>query len=108
MKLLELDPRWLIWQGRRVGMMLRCPHCRKTWLSCFFEKMPVLCGEPNQFSLFKKAIDPGENAHNVVPCRKDFAWTRVGDDFATMSITPSLDASASGHWHGFITAGEIK
>lgn len=110
MRLVDLDPRWLEWQGRRVGIILRCPHCGTTWLSCFFEPMPVLNGgcEPNQFALFRKAIDPGEEPNEVVPCRKDFAWKRVGDDFASMTITPSLNASASGHWHGVITAGEAR
>jgi hypothetical protein len=43
-----------------------------------------------------------------VPCRDDMAWVISSQDFATMSVTPSLDASASGHWHGFITNGEIR
>ena len=29
-------------------------------------------------------------------------------NFATMTITPSIDASASGNWHGFIVNGEIR
>ena len=108
MRLVDLDPRWLEWQGRRVGMLLRCPHCRATWLSCFFEPTPVLNGgnEPNQFARFEEVLGTFDEAHDVVPCRKDSAWTRSGDDFATMTITPSLDASASGHWHGCITNGE--
>ena len=107
MRLVDLEPHWLEWEGRRVGIMLKCPHCQTTWLSCFFEQMPVLNGgkEPNQFALFEKIVD---DAHEVVPCRKDFAWTRDGDDFATMTIKPSLDASASGHWHGVIQGGEIR
>ena len=35
---------------------------------------------------------------------------RVGIDvatFETMTVTPSLDGSAAGNWHGFITNGEI-
>ena len=54
-------------------------------------------------------IDPAEGAyHDVVDCRPDIAWARTSDDFSTMSVTPSIDASASGHWHGFITNGEIR
>jgi hypothetical protein len=28
-------------------------------------------------------------------------------DFASLTVTPSLDGSAGGLWHGFITNGEI-
>lgn len=35
-------------------------------------------------------------------------WQRHGDTFEAMTLMPSVDASASGHWHGFITNGEIR
>lgn len=34
-------------------------------------------------------------------------WKREGDAFETLTLTPSIDASAHGHWHGFITNGEV-
>lgn len=34
-------------------------------------------------------------------------WQREGT-FEDMTITPSIDASAARHWHGFITNGEIR
>jgi hypothetical protein len=111
MRLLDLDPRWIEHEGRKVGILLLCPHCKKTRLSCFFEPFPVLNGgaPPNQYWLFKKTPGVGEDeAAETVPCNKFSRWTRTSDDFATMSIDPSLDASASGHWHGFITNGEAR
>jgi hypothetical protein len=114
MRLLDLAPRWIEYQGRKVGMLLLCPHCqaqgKKQWLSCFFEKFEVLNGgnEPNQYAFFEKTIDPGDDVDEVVPCDKTAKWTRTSDDFATMSVTPSLDASASGHWHGSITNGQAN
>ena|ERR1700723_912904 len=108
MRLVDLDPRWLEWEGRKVGLLLRCPHCQATWLSCMFEVRPVLTGinnQPSQFGLFRQIVD---DPHEVVPCRKDFAWTRTSDDFAFMTITPSLDASKSGHWHGSVVNGNIQ
>jgi hypothetical protein len=30
-----------------------------------------------------------------------------GDDFERMTVTPSVDASQAGHWHGFINYGHI-
>jgi hypothetical protein len=43
----------------------------------------------------------------VVLCKETCAWTISGEDFDTLTVTPSIDASASGHWHGFLTAGQI-
>lgn len=38
-----------------------------------------------------------------------YVWTLHGDeDFRTLTLTPSVDASKAGHWHGFITNGEIS
>jgi len=48
----------------------------------------------------------------VVPPSPETQWSisnNVPRGFAdNISVTPSIDASASGHWHGFITNGEIK
>ena len=113
MRLVDLDPRWLTIDGRRVGFVFRCPHCQKTYLSCMFEPTPVLNGGnwPSQFKLFEQVL-PEVDAHDVVPCNKASRWTPQPPaeqaNFAMISVTPSIDASASGHWHGFVTSGEIK
>jgi hypothetical protein len=109
MRLTELEPRWLEYEGRKVGILLRCPHCRSTWLSCMFERFPVLNRgeEPNQYAIFKAALGDDDAADDVVPCSRAAKWSRTSDDFATMTIDPSLDASASGHWHGQIIDGDV-
>jgi hypothetical protein len=129
-RLTDLKPRWLEYNGARIAIMFLCPHCASkgdTWLTCFFVAAATLPRLPDDFpieplrgsrgerALFYEALkdlahpDPTEGAyHDVVDCRATSAWNRTSDDFATMSVTPSLDASASGHWHGYITAGEIK
>lgn len=61
----------------------------------------------DQFDLFEKAFGEDWN-QNVVPMNEGCAWAINGQDFATISVTPSIDASASGHWHGYITNGEIR
>jgi hypothetical protein len=43
----------------------------------------------------------------VVLCKIDCAWSMSSTDFETMTITPSIDASGAGHWHGYVTSGEI-
>ena len=131
MRLLDLKPRWLDFEGRHVAIMFLCPHCAgrgtDTWLTCFFVAAGTLPRVPKDHPieglresrgeriLFHDALkemghpDPAEGAyHDVVDCKATCAWQRTADDFATMSITPSIDASPAGHWHGFITAGEIK
>lgn len=114
MRLVNLNPQWVMLNGRRIGFTFITPKKRVRSdgstnpgverQSCFAEptKMNV------QLDLFDQMH--GEDAI-VQPCRQDFAWTIVGGiesaDFAVMSVTPSLDGSAGGLWHGHITNGEI-
>lgn len=125
MRLLDLNPRWLDLNDQHIGFMFRCPHCfptRDQWLTCFFINtgdIPTIVsndedinGERGERLLFEQAFremgyaDPRKECWEVVSCNIGCAWQRTSDDFATMSVTPSLDASAAGHWHGFITNGQ--
>lgn len=120
MKLAELEPQWLERDGNRVGLMFRCPHCRDTWLTVFWVGMRIWGEETarergnweGQFGFIRlaldrlKLMDVPENA--VVPCEEMLAWTRTGDTFENLSLSPSLNAERAGHWHGFITNGEIR
>lgn len=100
MKLTELEPRWL----SEHLFVFRCPHCRKTWLSC----KSIAMSHKEQFDLFRAAdLDPFGPHYAIVPMKPDVAWKTDGRDFSALSVTPSIDASAAGHWHGFITKGEI-
>lgn len=85
--------------------MFRCPHCPDsgTLITC---KNAVI-SRREQNVIIDRAVGEDES-HTVVPCRAEFAWNIQGADFESMTVTPSIDASASGHWHGFITSGEIK
>lgn len=130
MRLTDLSPSWLEYGGQRIAIIFRCPHCvaagvAPIWLTCFFVRAGTLPavhgmdeqheGERGERLLFEKFLreqghpDPIEGSyHDVVDCNPTMAWSRTGDDFESMSVTPSLDASASGHWHGFITGGAIS
>jgi hypothetical protein len=83
--LVELDPRWTSTSDDRHGMgvSFNCPHCRVQRLAIWFAN-PLDGGPPA----------PGERH-----------WQRSGDTFATLSLTPSIDASGWGHWHGFLSNG---
>lgn len=123
MRLTELEPKWLTDRGKLRGVVFKCPHCRKEWLTCFFEPTPIFSS--NEFPDWWKEHNfppPGTQSRMVidaleldvmsefsafVPCKKDIGWAHTGNTFDALTITPSLDASAAGHWHGFITSGGI-
>jgi len=123
-RLVDLDPHWLTCQGRRVGFIFRCPIPAKYdwWQTCFVERFDKFkspdgrrgwTGERHvdrcQAGIVVRSC-PGAGS-NYQLCNPDHLWTVAGGienaRFETMTVTPSLDGSAGGLWHGFITNGEI-
>ena len=100
MLLVELEPRWL---SANV-FTFRCPHCRNIWLTC---KNVVLDRKAQLELVIAADLDPNGPSYGAVLMKEGVSWIWDTTDFSTMSVKPSLDASASGHWHGFITNGEI-
>lgn len=113
MKLTELNPRWCAVAGRRgQGITFDCPHCRRARLVVFFAN-PIDGGEPlpherrrgsGALEVLTAEHDAAPKGFDIVP--PGFHWRRSGDAFETLSLTPSVDASAAGHWHGFVTGGQ--
>ncbi len=107
MRLADLEPRWIA--GHAFAFL--CPHCRDFMLCC----TSVPMSQAEQRSLFEKEFGEDWNTF-VVPMNPAASWsisgTRPSDPGAAfvdnLTVTPSIDASASGCWHGFITNGEIK
>lgn len=112
MNLLDLDPKWLTNDGRRVGFTFLSPigkqgktHWRQ---SCFSIPSP---SSREQWKLFGAVHG---NGACVQGCKEGIAWKINGDqgidhaDFATISVMPSIDGSDGGLWHGFITNGKIS
>jgi len=92
MKLRDLEPHWSggFYGGpprRGTGVTFICPHCMRTHLSVMFSN-PLDGGEPL----------PGWRVY----------WLRSGEDFDSLSLSPSINAAPQGHWHGFITNGEVR
>lgn len=99
MKLTDLEPRWaldadimvdgtVVHNEHRQGMGLTflCPHCKAVRLGVFIQN-PV------------DGLPPSDDAKML--------WARVsGSTFEDLTLSPSIDASKSGHWHGFIQRGE--
>lgn len=96
MKLTDLHPKFFVFEegGPRVGLTFYCPHCLDARLGVVFHH------EGHQ------AIED-DYIHAKSPATQHI-WTESGDDFEHLTLSPSVDASASGHWHGFITNGEVK
>ena len=112
MKLTDLDPRWLLLDGKRVGFIFRSPTKPMWWQSCLFQ--PTKHGD--QKALFNAALDvQGTNREyafsTVQGCNESCGWspspTPDEATFETINVTPSIDGSAGGLWHGYITNGQI-
>ena len=101
MKLTDLEPRWI---SEHV-FAFRCPCCKRVWLTC----KNVVMEHCEQRNLAISAnLKPTGPRYNVVLMDVDVVWSWTELDFEIMSVTPSVDASKSGHWHGFITSGQIR
>lgn len=90
MRLIELNPRWWRTCDTRggQGVSFDCPCCAGK------ERLAVAFANPTDGR--PPVITPGMKM-----------WQRVGDTFDTMTLAPSIDASTHGHWHGFITNGQV-
>ena len=114
MRLADLRPRWLSVGSRRTGLVFQCPHCQNQWLTVFFEPTAWAKSDgeyyatETQVGQVRAALGNGVEGCDFVGVRDDIAWGHTGDTFETLTITPSIDASASGHWHGFISNGMIQ
>jgi len=106
MKLTELEPRWFGGgaDNKEIhGLSFQCPHCKT-----------IRLGVPFHHSAPQRMSDDQSIHHTL----GEFIWQITGDapifdglkhgGFESVSLTPSVDASKIGHWHGFITNGEIR
>lgn len=106
MRLIDLEPKWLLRDGHRVGFVFRNPvrKDRGWWTSCFFAPTP----EAEQEALIDGVIGADTPYQR---CNPTVGWSVVDGkpetaSFETISVTPSLDGGPN-WWHGHITAGEI-
>lgn len=105
MRLSELEPRWLIRDGRRVGMMFRSPVDRD-----WFQIVPAepIGSTRDQWALAAAAA-PGCKSQTA---GQGVIWNFAGGidaaDFETLTLHPSVDGSRGGLWHGWIQNGEAR
>ncbi len=104
MKLTDLNPRWVGAGGPGVSDADGNPVPKRHGVGISFD---CPCGAevpkcPRVYIDFSNPLDGG-SSHGVAPNR----WQRGGDDFATLTITPSIQRVGGCEWHGFITHGEL-
>lgn len=104
MRLVDLDPTWIMRDGQRIGFTFNSPIKQEYRQSCF----PVPPKTIEQLHLFDTLH--GEDSI-VQPCNPQHRWNIEGgienSSFDTMTVNPSLDGSSGGLWHGHIANGFI-
>lgn len=95
MRLTDLDPHW--WASANdTGLTFLCPHCRT-------QRLGIALDTPNDALVHDLHADVIHLTHH-----DGKHWHREGETFDTLTISPSIDASAHGHWHGFIRNGDVS
>lgn len=106
LRLIDLDPQWINHGERRgLGVRFRCMagHCEGYQWILFANPLdggPAYDGKCYQLMSDLSDKIQAETGHYIFgkdrpcdPCR----WTRTGEDFATMSMSPSVNAHECGH-----------
>lgn len=110
MKLIDLSPEWL----SPDVFIFRNPTGGDHWLTC--KRVPMSNDEQLRLIYGSYAGEIGGSGFDeptkwrgilVVTTKPESAWKFSGNDFNSLTVHPSIDASASGDWHGFIRSGEI-
>jgi len=105
MKLIDLKPKWFNLEegGIRVGLTFECPHCFDSITSYSNTRIGVSFHERGKELIEDTYI----HAHTTDPFFNHI-WEEDGEDFYNITLTPSIDVSHAGHWHGFLIKGEIS
>lgn len=95
MKLIDLNPHWVAYDGQKLGISFDCPHCKIQRLSVPFQHV---------------GLEHIDSTHILAVSPEAKIWTETNpeaDSFDNLTLRPSIDCSSSGHWHGNVTNGEI-
>ena len=98
MRLLDLAPRYFV-RGNNsvpVGISFDCP-CRADCPS----RLAIA------IHLDGTNFDPDPDNPQQFETGETIWAITGGDIFENISLSPSINASSSGHWHGFVTNGAI-
>lgn len=115
MKLTDLDPKWMEHEGQRIGFVFISPvqHKRSDGSESPKPYRLTCMARPTPMDVQREVAERmfGDDDYTVVPCNPNQGWSIAGGievaTFEAMTVTPSIDGSASGHWHGFISNGRL-
>jgi len=94
MRLTELEPVWWAEKDRHgQGVCFLCPHCKAIGQTVYLAPA------------FANPLDGGEPSPDPEGSKPRPHWRRIGDTFDTLTLSPSINYP--GHWHGFITEGDV-
>jgi hypothetical protein len=105
-KLTELEPQWLVRDGKRVGVIFRnpMPEHRKWRVTCFAAPTP----HDDQEEIVHAAVGETDMWQGCNPASGwKFEGGIDGASFEALTITPSLDGGPH-WWHGFVTGGVCR
>jgi hypothetical protein len=94
-RLVDLHPEWIMDGERRAGARWLCPCCATFTVGVLFVN-PIGGGPP---------LSPD---HRREHDHAGFRWTRSGDTFETLSISPVILATKAHHWVGHVSSGEVS
>lgn len=112
MRLTELEPRWVGMNQKDIGregpgcsfgLTFLCPHCREQRIAVMFK--PFI--DPDNIAAVSPWRLPDAPDPNTGEIKAMHWWARSGETFEDLTLTPSVDVSHHGHWHGFIQAGNV-
>lgn len=106
MKLTDLNPSFVNAGGEGIFQIDGQPSTRRVGIGLMFTCPCGQCDEDHDCYVdFANPLDGGPRHVADGP-----AWTRTGDSFETLTLTPSIhrvkEKGGCG-WHGFITNGEV-
>ena len=109
MKLIDLDPKWVgsggegitkdgqpVPKRQGVGISFRCP--------CGTHPRDDDYGTDRCVILLNNPLDGGGKFDDTPD---GHYWTREGETFETLTLSPSIQRVGGCQWHGFIRNGEI-
>ena len=111
MRLIDLQPHWVgLAPGHAIGLTFLCPDCVRAKVANPV-RIGVLFDVPIGGEILETLIGRSVAAMQaqLLAAHTDMLrWRREGETFDTVTLMPSIDTSKHGHWHGFITRGEMS
>ena len=101
MRLTDLDPRWVGSGGEGISDAAGQPVPSRERIGVSFE---CPCGSdecPRVFIPFENPADGGPSTH------PGHSWTRQGDTFDALDLSPSIQRVGGCQWHGYVRSGQI-